>query len=206
MFRLPDGYVENPGPVYFPDDHTRDIVFQPDVIPYAEGLTAELGLSLVVDVGCGTASKLAELHERRPEWDLRGVDYGANLAVCRARHAWGTWIGADLDDLDDQRFDWSGGVVVAADVIEHLVDPRPMLGLLRLSGAARFVFSTPERARQYPPDHNGPPLNLCHVREWDRFELADFLVEEGFSPLVVTVTRSNDRGCALNTTLIEATA
>lgn len=201
-FCIKKGYRENPGPVYFLDDPKGDITFQPDVIPYAENLAAELGLSKVVDVGCGWADKLALLHDRRPSWELVGVDYGDNLAHCTATYPWGTWIEADLEH--PFALDAHGAVVVCSDVIEHLVDPTAMLESLRTSGASAVVFSTPERDVQHGKKHRGPSPNLCHVREWNLAELAEFIGQSGFTVTAAELTRGNDIHPFLSTSLVAA--
>lgn len=201
-FCIKDGYRENPGPVYFLDDPKGDITFQPDVIPHAEAIAAERGLSKIIDVGCGWADKLAVLHERRPDWTLVGVDYGANLQHCIDHYPWGRWIEADLEQPLD--LDASGAVVVASDVVEHLVDPRILLWSLAKSGAAAVVISTPERDIQHGEAHMGPSPNLCHVREWNLPELVAFVESCGMAVIEDGLTRGNDVGPALSTSLVVA--
>lgn len=199
-FHIKDGYRTNPAPVYFLDDPKGDITFQPDVIPYAEALADDLGLSKMIDVGCGWADKLALLHNRRPDWTLVGVDYGANLDYCRGTHDWGTWLEVDLEHPFD--LDADGAVVVCSDVIEHLADPTAMLQAFRTSGAAAVVFSTPERDIQHGVMHMGPSPNLCHIREWNLDELAAYITASGFRVTAAQLTRGNDRGPALSTSLV----
>lgn len=70
-------------------------------------------------------------------------------------------------------------VVVCADVIEHLADPRPLLGLLadcRHRGAL-VITSTPDRVRVRGADHKGPPTNPSHVREWALDEYVALLAD-----------------------------
>ena len=199
---IKDGYRCNPGPVYFLDDPKGEIVFQPDVIPHAEALADERGLTKVIDVGCGWADKLAALHDRRPDWDLVGVDYGDNLEHCRQTYDWGTWLEADLEFRFD--LDATDAVVVCSDVIEHLVDPDNLVASLLGSGAAAVVFSTPERDIQHGRKHKGPSPNLCHVREWNLDELGAYLVRSGFTVTESALTRGNNAGDALSTSMVTA--
>lgn len=201
-FCIKDGYVENPGPVYFLDDPKGEIIFQPDVIPAAEALAVGLGLRTIVDIGCGWADKLAALHDRRPDWRLIGVDYGANLQHCRDVYPWGEWVDIDLERTF--HIDASGAVVVCSDVIEHLVNPTAMLDSLRYSGAATVLFSTPERDVQHGPDHLGPSPNRCHVREWNLDELVAYIASSGFDVVHAGLTRGNNIGPALTTSLVQA--
>lgn len=199
-FCIKDGYRENPVPVYFLDDPKGDITFQPDVIPYAEQLAAGLGVSRIVDVGCGWADKLALLHDRRPDWKLVGIDYGDNLTHCRNTYPWGEWIEADLETVT--KIDARDAVVVCSDVIEHLADPTAMLEALRRSDASAVVFSTPERDVQHGHDHRGPSPNLCHIREWNVDELVAYISGSGFEVTAAELTRGNDIHPFLSTCLV----
>ena len=201
-FCIKDGYRENPGPRYFLDDPKGNITYQPDVIPHAESIAESLGLSTIVDVGCGWADKLALLHDRRPDWTLIGVDYGDNLTHCINQYPWGTWVEADLEHHVDMNYD--DAVVVCSDVIEHLADPGPMLASLRSSGAAAVVFSTPERDIQHGPDHDGPSPNPWHIREWNLSELVAYLEQSGFVIEHAGLARGSDASDALSTSLVVA--
>jgi hypothetical protein len=201
-FHIKDGYRTNPRPVYFLDDPKGDITFQPDVIPRAEAVADDAGLSRLVDIGCGWADKLALLHDRRPDWDLVGIDYGDNLTHCRDIYPWGSWLEADLETVD--HIDAGGAVAVCSDVIEHLADPTAMLAALRWSGAEAVVFSTPERDIQHGPSHRGPSPNVCHIREWNLDELVSYITASGFEVTAAELTRGNDVGPALSTSLVVA--
>ena len=66
-------------------------------------------------------------------------------------------------------------------------------------GAAAVLLSTPERARTWGADHDGPPPNTCHVREWTLEELGALLEREGFAWGDLELTRSNDAESRLAT-------
>jgi|SRR6185437_1384835 len=199
-FAIKPGYQENPGPVYFLDDvtSTRGLVFQPDVYTLAEFL-AEITGGEIIDVGCGWGDKLAGIHERHPSWGLLGIDYGDNIAHCRDAYTWGTWIDADLEEIE--RIDARGAIVVCSDVVEHLVDPRPLLHALRDSQATAIILSTPERDVQHGAHHNGPSPNLCHVREWNVAEFREFLTGEGLNVRHQGLTRGHDQSWIMPTQL-----
>ncbi len=197
---LPPGYVSRPDPTYFVDDDLN-AVWQPDLYPEAAMVARRLRARRIIDVGCGTAGKLAALH---PEFDLVGIDYGSNIEVCRHRYGFGTWVEADLDTSEALGYDaFTGAVLVCGDVIEHLVNPERLLRMLRRAlddGASALMLSTPERELYQGHDHAGPPLNPAHVREWNIDELERFMASErlyGFFGL----TRSNDQMPYLRTIL-----
>lgn len=212
-FGTPTEYRENPGPVYFLDDvtETRGIVFQPDVYAMAKllagiGKGIEEPLPMILDVGCGWGDKLAALHATEPHWRYIGLDYGDNLAHCREAHPWGVWIEHDLegsfalDDLVD--------VVICSDVVEHLVDPRPLLDSIHEMRDAVVVWSTPERDVQATLEGRardlGPPRNLCHVREWNGLEFRSLLIAHGFEVQWFGLTRGNDVGDVMGTQIVVA--
>lgn len=206
MFEIKASYRENPKPCYFLDDVTdvRGIVFQPDVYTFAELLAEVAGLPSIVDVGCGYGGKLAAIHDRHPDWCFLGVDYGANLEHCRALYPWGDWLEQDLEAIGGSAIDAHASVLICSDVIEHLADPRPLVAALRGSGAELIVLSTPERDVQYGYDHEGPPPNLCHIREWSAGELKAFLEGEGLRVRHVGLTRGSDQGWPMATTIVVA--
>lgn len=214
FFIRPD-YVENPGPVYFHDDVTRErgIVFQPDVYALAEYLTREsyqwqeFRRATVVDIGCGQGDKLAAMRERNPKWNFIGIDYGANIEYCRERFPWGTWLDYDLEKPFDLIGEESLAVVICSDVIEHLVDPTVLLTSIRDNcDLLPIVFSTPERDVQHGYDHTGPSPNLCHVREWNAVEFHELLTDAGFDVEFLGLTRGSDQGWAMATQIAICTS
>jgi hypothetical protein len=99
-FGLPADYQQRLNPDYFADISDDGITWQPDVHPYAAGLARGLGRSVSIDIGCGRSGKLAALHQKAPDWQYIGAGYGANIEWCRANHAFGEWIEADLETCD----------------------------------------------------------------------------------------------------------
>jgi hypothetical protein len=153
-------------------------------------------------VGCGQARKLAHLH---PRFQIVGIDRGINLDQCH-RHGFGAWIGWDLErvgpiPIPEELLPRSA--IVCADVIEHLVDPRPLLANLRrwLDLSPICVLSTPERDLARGPGDCGPPLNPAHVREWNLEELAAYLRESGLNVSFTGLTYSNDLDAQKNTSI-----
>ena len=202
-FCIRPDYVARPVPEYYADTPSG-IVWQPDVYPEAQRVARLVGARTIVDLGSGNGAKLAPLH---PEFEIVGVDIGSNLEFVRTHHPQGTWIEHDFEQdgplpLEDALL--TDAVVVCADVIEHLMDPLPLLAKLHDAfqrGAAAVLLSTPERTHTWGPGHAGPPPNTCHVREWTIDELGALLAREGFDFGDVELTRSNDAESRLATTL-----
>lgn len=199
-FFLKPGYAARPKPAYFTDVPDDGIIWQPDVYPIAARFAKKLGAGTIIDIGCGRALKLARLHEQHPGWDFIGVDYGPNIDWCHRHYDFGTWIEANLEDGRTAAFSARAGekaVVICSDVLEHLVNPAPLLRAIRklLSrGAAVAVFSTPERDLTRGENDLGPPGNPCHVREWNLAEFSALLQWAGFDLIHLGLTRSNDAG------------
>ena len=193
---LPADYRPRAVPDYFDDGLSIEssTVFQPEVYPVALHILAGSGRRRLVDVGCGVGRKLAEA----PVEARLGLDFGANIARCREvyPHA-AEWRECDLSEpVPADLVDSIGpqDVVVCSDVIEHLVDPRPSLGFLRIcfERGAAVITSTPERVLVRGADHRGPPPNPAHVCEWALEEYRALLGAYGLPPLYIGLTHNND--------------
>lgn len=203
-FFLPDGYTSRARPEYFDDAHNlaSKIVHQPDVYALADYLLRVSGRRTVIDIGCGSGRKLLALAAGR----RIGLDYKANIETCRAHAPQETWIEVDLERGElpaDSDLAADDAIVICSDVIEHLVDPGNLLGILAslYEKGAIVLVSTPARARARGPDDMGPPGNPAHVREWALSEL-ELLVEAwGLPATFAGYTLNNTRKRKKNTIL-----
>jgi SAM-dependent methyltransferase len=197
-YHLKPGYSERAEPEYWVDE-TGDTLWQPDVYLEAASLAERLGAGTIIDVGCGSAAKLIELH---PAFEIVGVDYGPNIEACRAAYPFGEWLESDFDsgvEIPVQNAD--DAVVVCSDVIEHVRKPERLLHQLRSlldRGALALILTTPERNLRRGTAHVGPPPNVAHTREWALEELQAFMADEGLEGHF-GLTRTNDREPFLRT-------
>lgn len=199
---IKDDYKANPPPGMYVERHDAgETIWQPDVYTFAEfvaSLTNEWARPSILDIGCGDGQKLALMHDRQPDWQYCGIDRGPNLAHCRdAFGDWGRWIDMDLETPDFEvlrKAMTRPTVAICSDVIEHLVDPLPLLAWVRELEAMTVVLSTPERDAMYGTAHAGPPSNLGHVREWNRAELVTLLEWQQLRVRHAGLTRSFDGG------------
>jgi hypothetical protein len=202
---LPSSYRVQDHSAYFDDTAglSSGIVYQPEVYPVAEYLLAATGRSRLVDVGCGIGRKLSQASA-----PLKlGIDFGANLSYCRTTYPdRAEWCEIDLGGEipgDLAKRIGPEDVVICSDVVEHLRDPRALLGFLRtcFQRGALIITSTPDRIRVRGADHLGPPPNLAHVREWALDEYRALLIQSGLPPLFLGLTHNNDRDRLLRTVI-----
>ena len=177
------GYLENPARSAAPDQdywNARRIeasrLFQYRTYQHARALLRGRRNARVLDLGCGTALKAAELLIPNCAYYC-GIDQLSAVEYC-VKMIPASNAEFRVDDLESprSRFDSPFDLIACADVIEHLQRPE---GLIRyaasqLSSGGRLVVSTPERDVVHGPGATRSP-NLDHVREWNRAELREFL-------------------------------
>ncbi len=188
---LPAGYRANP-PRYFADEPAA-WTYQPHVYALAGFLAERAGVRHVVDLGAGNGQKLLPFAER---FHLIAVDHGSNLERIRQVVPGASCIEFDLErgvpPLPEAIL--RDSVVIAADVVEHLEDPRPLLrGLGDWCRLCPYVLlSTPDRERVRGLGSLGPPANPSHVREWSLGELKRLLAAHGATSEFIGFTINTD--------------
>ena len=202
---LPAGYVQRPQPLFDNHDEIAETgeCWQADVYELARLLAPGLRAQRVIDVGCGYAEKLVSFAE---SMDVIGIDHESNVSHCKATHPFGKWIAADLEQgiPSASNIPVHGSLVICADVLEHLIDPFPLLRTFlswRLRGVVGFLLSTPDRIAEYKGEHLGPPANPCHVREWSGPEFLALLNSVGISPMLYGRVDSHSGASDLATTV-----
>lgn len=201
---IKDGYTSRTDVPYFDDRSlsNSDVIHQPDAYALAAFLGERYGAKTIIDIGCGSARKLMAM----TGFQTIGVDHGANLEFCRQNFPNATWIAADLEttlDLPLEDSEIKQSIVICADVIERLVDPRNLLAmLLKVSRLAKAVIiTTPDRDRVRGLGDMGPPANAAHVREWSRQEFETLLTAAGLAPSFCGLTINNNQNLEKKTIL-----
>jgi SAM-dependent methyltransferase len=188
-WRLPPDYRENLSQQTWEGDRAGSYwhehrtglshAYQFDVYLRARQIALAIGAQSILDVGSGPGIKAARL--------LCGsiaevvlVDQPTTAPLVAERCPSAQFVAANLEDVSlglGRTFD----VIICADVIEHLIDPRPCLMFIRRHSAphTRIVLSTPER--DYA---RGVGCRACdkpeHVREWTGPEFVAMLADHGF--------------------------
>lgn len=201
-YGIREGYTARPTPEYYVDSKPDNKTWQEDVYRVAAYLARESKAARLVDIGCGRAHKLVKYAHL---FELLGIDSGSNIQYCRDTYTVGAWIERDFEkpiSLDEMLFE--NAVVICADVIEHLIDPLHLVALLQsaLTKAQYVVLSTPDRLRTYHYNHDGPPANLHHTREWSLRELRDWFKAQGFNVAWAGWTVSNNVDSDRNTSML----
>lgn len=160
-----------------------------------EEITAEFSTfrknNRLLDIGCGAGNLLAAA--RKNGWDGQGLDVSAS-AVKHVRGLGFEVFEGELQDaaFPSQHFD----VVTAAELLEHLIDPRPLLQeVARILRPGGLFWTTTPHARGlsgrmlglkwrciWPPEH----LQLFSIRG-----LTKLLRDAGFRQLRIDTTGGN---------------
>jgi SAM-dependent methyltransferase len=154
--------------------------YQYKVYQTARSLIIKNQLTSVLDLGCGVGMKLAELIY--PVCTaIAGVDEPATIAQCKRLHRFGQWYDDNLESpaLNLGR---TYDLIIAADVIEHLVNPDRLLLMIRKHASEKtwIIISTVERDGSNGPNDMGPPVNSHHAREWNLSEFRKYIESRGF--------------------------
>lgn len=193
-YGIREGYQIRPEPDYFVDNLGDSAVWQPDAYEFAYKLIHVLVPFRFFDVGCGNGDKTI-----KAPVSVVGIDTGQNIATARDKHGQHHtrhWYDINLENGLPELFGNfnPNSVTICADVIEHLVNPDPLLRDLaeHTHKCEAVIISTPDRQRLYGSDHNGPPENPHHVREWTLHELADYWRSLGAHITLTGYTRANN--------------
>lgn len=198
------------------EDYPSRTVWQPDVYAEAADLARAIGAEEIIDFGCGSGEKLRRFFGEGCFRRVVGVDFKGSLALARRTPSHVEWVDCNLglwSDLARVAQTVSSRhprMLLVSDVIEHLGDPRPLIGTLRRMllehPGSRLILSTPDRYRMHAVGFDDVPLNRCHVREWRLEELHDALAASGLIVERFGHTRSNLEDEALRTTYFELSA
>ncbi|TGR18096.1 glycosyltransferase [Mesorhizobium sp. M8A.F.Ca.ET.202.01.1.1] len=196
----------------FGDTAKSTVIWQADVYHHARRLAEAHNISNIIDIGCGNGDKLAHYFPRE-SFNTIGVDFLSSLLVAKGRHLDRRWVECDITQYTDIRQVFESlsehlpAVIILSDVIEHLVDVRPLVSgmrtLMRRNERSRLVVSTPDRSRLQKTEIEDLPNNRAHVREWNLEELIAFFISAGFCVDRCGWTRMNQFDESFSTSYLE---
>lgn len=196
-YYIKESYVAREIPEYFVDETSIEsgINYQPEIYPLAAKLAKLVDAKYIIDIGCGSGEKLVKLY---PQFEIIGIDFGPNIEKCKQKYKFGNWIDFDLESalsIPIPHEIAAQSIIINSDVIEHLKNPLLLLEKIKLllNHAKAAIISTPERELNWGLEHNGPPPNSAHVREWNIHEFTKMLDSQGIKIGCVGTTISNDK-------------
>jgi hypothetical protein len=162
-----EGYKHRTEASYFDDTENTD-EWQREVYRFAREVFDDRHLSKVCDIGCGSAFKLIR---HFADCDIVGFDVPTTCDWLRKKYPGHSWIELDFKNPPTARVD----LVIAADVIEHVLCPTELLSYILALNPQYVVFSTPDRNLFNAGTHDGPPRNPSHIREWSYAEFQAYI-------------------------------
>jgi SAM-dependent methyltransferase len=170
----------SPGDYWTPERIAAAGIYQHHVYRKAAEIAEAEGYSRIADFGCGVGDKLQLMFGHLGPV---GFDQPTVGGLVSSRNPDIEFRPVDLESPGDvlgtgESFD----LTICADVLEHLLDPDPAMGLIRRATRGVAVFSTPDRdvvrgpgvVRSEKPEH---------VREWNSGEFVSFVETRGFEVL-----------------------
>lgn len=188
---IKEGYVINPvadtmddisGGTYWNKSRLHaSRYYQYHVYQHAISLIKKNGITNIADVGCGPATKLAMIHKALPNVKITGIDQKHPIDFCKSHYSFGNWIVDDFENPTAHLSTGEIGLIICADVIEHLQDPDKLLNYIKKISTNKtlILLSTPERdCRRGKAMMHSP--HKQHVREWNAHEFQTYIQSQGF--------------------------
>lgn len=132
------------------------------------------------DIGCGYPIKTRELILPLTE-HITLIDQPSMKGIVEEHFPNFSFIPQNLEEPTETLKD-AFDCIICDDVIEHLLNPDPLLDFLKqiLAPDGIVVISTPERDMERGPNNLSSP-KVEHVREWNSSEFICYLEQEGFN-------------------------
>jgi len=184
-------------------------VYQKHVYAWAARIVGERNVTRFLDVGCGPATKLAR-HIAPLGCSITGIDQPKAIEIARKQCPDAVFVADDLEQPGFVTASPRGApheppfhLVICADVIEHLLDPDPLLAMLRRAVTPKrspdeggrkglVLLSTPDRDRVRGRDCRSADKPE-HVREWSASEFLAYLKSRGWEIVVSRLMPGDDR-------------
>jgi len=93
----------------------------------------------ILDIGCANGALLAYMLEQDPQWNCFGLEPGEAAAETASKRGVKI-LGALLDDLDPENPEHQFDVIIAIDVLEHLLEPDAFFNQVAQHLAPKGIF------------------------------------------------------------------
>ena len=189
MYHIKKEYLENLSPTYYQDVPT-EFEYQHTVYQLALYLAKRSEKKYIIDLGSGNGLKLIKYFS---DFNIITVDYGENISFVDKKFQHVTYdFENGLPNIDMEILE--NAIVIASDVIEHLVNPIKFIHSLKewTKIAGYVLISTPDRNLVRGFSDYGPPKNKAHVREWSIQEFRELLHFSGFDFFLIGHTENTN--------------
>lgn len=149
---------------FYNDINLKD-EWQKEVYEYARRQFDIYGFKSVWDIGTGSGYKLLK---NFGDVDTLGTDLPPTVEWLKKTYPNHEWS-------DSFEVFPNYDMIICSDVIEHIPDPDPLLDTIEAAKPKLIIFSTPDRSLSTREDQDGPPGNVCHVREWTLEEFGRYI-------------------------------
>ena len=170
MYNIKTGYTHRDHVIFFNDTRNTDR-FQNSIYKHAKQIVENNNYRSILDIGCGSGYKLIKYFTG---YDILGVDLPRTVNFLNNKYPDQQWQSIDIEN-DQKQIERAYDVVLAVDIIEHLMNPDILLRFIDNIDFKSCIISTPERDICSGVDHMGPPRNNHHVREWNKQEFIEYI-------------------------------
>lgn len=164
---IKNGYRSRTSEVYYNDKNNKD-EFQDEVYKHAHEILTSNNFNSVLDVGAGSGYKLLKYFG---ENNTIGIDLQQTVDFLNDKYPQKKWLSHDISENLDLNVD----IVIASDIIEHILEPNILLDFMKNINFKFGIISTPERDRARGKNDIGPPKNYHHIREWNKDEFKNYI-------------------------------
>jgi hypothetical protein len=166
-FEIRVGYITRKNNIHFNDTANKD-EHQDLVYKRIKEFFEEKQLKTIVDVGCGSGFKLIKYFN---EYKSIGMELPPALDYLKTTYPSKSWIYSDFKFKPDFPVD----IAISIDVIEHLKNPDDLLNYFKELNPKYIALCTPDRDKLVYRSRLGPPINIAHLREWNKKEFDNYI-------------------------------
>jgi 2-polyprenyl-3-methyl-5-hydroxy-6-metoxy-1,4-benzoquinol methylase len=153
------------------DDTLNEDQYQDEIYKFAYNYANKYKYKNIIDIGCGSGFKLFKYFSK---FTTIGLDSPQTVEFLKNKYPNKYWLPFDIESKQKYKLK-SCDLVLAIDVIEHLINPNLLLKFINNIKFNTCIISTPERDIIRGQNDNGPPINPFHIREWNSKEFKNYI-------------------------------